>query len=55
VCRDADEVIEAFGRFVDVVVDAPSTNAEPSTVLEVDGDEVAVIREGQGSLDGVLD
>ncbi|HTJ42613.1 MAG TPA: L-threonylcarbamoyladenylate synthase [Kofleriaceae bacterium] len=55
VCRDADEVIEAFERFIDVVVDAPSTNAEPSTVLEVDGDDVTVIREGQGPLDGVID
>jgi tRNA threonylcarbamoyl adenosine modification protein (Sua5/YciO/YrdC/YwlC family) len=55
VCRDADEVIELFERTIDVLVDAPITNAEPSTVLEVDGDEVSVIREGQGPIAGILD
>jgi tRNA threonylcarbamoyl adenosine modification protein (Sua5/YciO/YrdC/YwlC family) len=55
VCRDADEVIAAFPRAVDVVIDAPTTNAEPSTVLEVDGDAITVIREGQGAIDGLLD
>jgi tRNA A37 threonylcarbamoyladenosine synthetase subunit TsaC/SUA5/YrdC len=55
VCRDADEVIELFERTIDVLVDAPITNAEPSTVLEVDGDDVTVIREGQGPIAGILD
>ena len=55
VCRDADEVIAAFPHAIDVVVDAPTTNAEPSTVLEIDGDAITVIREGQGSLEGLLD
>lgn len=53
-CRDAEEVLEAFGRHIDCVIDAPQTEADPSTVIEVDGDTVTVIREGQGSLD-VLD
>jgi tRNA threonylcarbamoyl adenosine modification protein (Sua5/YciO/YrdC/YwlC family) len=53
-CRDAEEVLEAFGRHIDAVIDAPQTPAAPSTVIEVDGDTVTVIREGQGSLD-VLD
>jgi tRNA threonylcarbamoyl adenosine modification protein (Sua5/YciO/YrdC/YwlC family) len=53
-CRDAEEVLEAFGRHIDCVIDAPQTQADPSTVIEVDGDTVTVIREGQGSLD-VLD
>ncbi|HUJ61218.1 MAG TPA: L-threonylcarbamoyladenylate synthase [Kofleriaceae bacterium] len=52
-CRDADEVLEAFGKFVDVVIDAAQTPAEPSTVLEVDGDEVRLLRLGQGSIDGM--
>src|SRR5262249_46930823 len=34
-CRDADEILEAFGKFVDVVIDAAQTPAEPSTVIEV--------------------
>jgi tRNA threonylcarbamoyl adenosine modification protein (Sua5/YciO/YrdC/YwlC family) len=50
-CRDAEEVLEAFGRHIDAVIDAPQTPADPSTVIEVDGDTVTVIREGQGSLD----
>ena len=53
-CRDAEEVLDAFGRHIDAVIDAPQTEAAPSTVIEVDGDTVTVIREGQGSLD-VLD
>lgn len=50
-CRDAEEVLDAFGRQIDCVIDAPQTEAAPSTVIEVDGDNVTVIREGQGSLD----
>lgn len=53
-CRDAEEVLEAFGRHLDVVLDTTQTAAEPSTVIEVDGDTVTVLREGQGSLDGIL-
>jgi tRNA threonylcarbamoyl adenosine modification protein (Sua5/YciO/YrdC/YwlC family) len=54
-CRDADEIVEAFGKFVDVVIDAEQTPAEPSTVLEVDGEEIRLIRQGQGSIEGILD
>ncbi len=54
-CRDADEILEAFGKFVDVVIDAAQTPAEPSTVIEVDGDEVRLIRQGEGPIEGILD
>lgn len=54
-CRDAEELLEAFGRFVDVVIDAEQTPAEPSTVIEVDGEDVALLRQGQGSIEGILD
>ncbi len=50
-CRDADEILETFGKFVDVVIDAEQTPAEPSTVLEVDGEEIKLLRMGQGSID----
>jgi tRNA threonylcarbamoyl adenosine modification protein (Sua5/YciO/YrdC/YwlC family) len=53
-CRDAEEVLEAFGKFIDVVVDSEQTPAAPSTVIEVDQDTITVIREGQGPLDGLL-
>jgi len=54
-CRDAEEIIEAFGKFLDVVIDAEQTPAEPSTVIEVDGEDIKLIRQGQGSLEGILD
>lgn len=55
VCRDADDILNVFEKFVDVLIDAEQTPAEPSTVLEVDGEEIKLIRQGQGSLDGILD
>ena len=54
-CRDAEEILDAFGKFVDVVIDAEQTPAEPSTVIEVNGEDIKLIRQGQGSLDGILD
>jgi tRNA threonylcarbamoyl adenosine modification protein (Sua5/YciO/YrdC/YwlC family) len=50
-CRDADEIFEAFESFVDVVIDAAQTPAEPSTVIEVDGEDVRLLRQGQGPID----
>jgi len=54
-CRDADEILEAFEPFVDVLIDAAQTPAEPSTVLEVDGETIKLLRQGQGSIDEILD
>ena len=54
-CRDADEIIDAFGAFVDVVIDTEQTPDPPSTVLEVMGDEINIIREGAGPIEGVID
>jgi len=54
-CRDADEILEAFGKVIDVLVDAEQTPAEPSTVIEIDGEDIKLIRQGQGSLEGILD
>lgn len=53
-CRDAEEILDAFGSQIDVVVDAEATAEAPSTVLEVEGDEIVLIRQGQGSIDGIL-
>ncbi len=53
-CRDAEEILDAFGNHLDVVVDAEATEEAPSTVLEVDGDEIVVIRAGQGPLDRIV-
>ena len=54
-CRDADEILDVFGNIVDVVIDAELVDAQPSTVLEVDGDRITVLRLGQGPIDGLLD
>ena len=54
-CRDADEILEAFAKHIDLVIDTEQTPAAPSTVIEVDGDNITLIREGQGPLTGVLD
>ena len=54
-CRDADEILEAFEPFVDVLIDAAQTPAEPSTVLEVDGDSIKLLRQGQGPVDDILE
>jgi tRNA threonylcarbamoyl adenosine modification protein (Sua5/YciO/YrdC/YwlC family) len=54
-CCDAEEILEAFGKHIDVVVDTVQTPAEPSTVIEVDGETITLLREGQGSLEGILD
>jgi tRNA threonylcarbamoyl adenosine modification protein (Sua5/YciO/YrdC/YwlC family) len=54
-CRDAEEILEVFAQHIDVVIDTEQTPAEPSTVIEVDGEQVTLIREGQGSLEGILE
>jgi len=54
-CRDADEILDAFGKHIDAVIDTEQTPAEPSTVIEVDGDNITLIREGQGTIAGILD
>jgi tRNA threonylcarbamoyl adenosine modification protein (Sua5/YciO/YrdC/YwlC family) len=54
-CRDAEEILEAFEKHIDLVVDTEQTQAEPSTVIEVDGETITLLRLGQGSLDGILD
>jgi tRNA threonylcarbamoyl adenosine modification protein (Sua5/YciO/YrdC/YwlC family) len=52
-CRDADEILDTFGKFVDVVIDAEQAPGDPSTVLEVDGEEIKLLRLGQGSVEGL--
>jgi tRNA threonylcarbamoyl adenosine modification protein (Sua5/YciO/YrdC/YwlC family) len=53
-CSDADEILDAFAKFIDVVVDSQVTGGDPSTVLEVDGDEIRVLREGAGAIEHLL-
>jgi tRNA threonylcarbamoyl adenosine modification protein (Sua5/YciO/YrdC/YwlC family) len=53
-CHGADEIIDAFGNLVDVVIDTEETPDQPSTVLEVDGDSITLIREGAGPVEGLI-
>ena len=54
-CRDADEILDVFEKHIDVVIDSEQTAAEPSTVIAVDGEDITLIRRGQGSLEGIID
>ena len=51
----APDTGEPCEKHIDVVIDTLQTPAEPSTVIEVDGDTITLIRQGQGSLEGILD
>ena len=52
---DPDEVEEHFGRHVDLVIHGGPTPGEPSTVIEIADDEIVVLRQGLGPVDGILD
>jgi len=53
-CSDADQVADAFGAAVDVILDGGPTGTESSTVLAVEDDDVIVLRAGKGPIDGLL-
>lgn len=48
---DPDDVYEKFKNLVDLVIDGGFGNNIPSTILDLTGDGIEVIREGMGSLD----
>ncbi|HWN66504.1 MAG TPA: L-threonylcarbamoyladenylate synthase [Haliangium sp.] len=54
-CLDASETLEAFGRIIDVLVDSESPGDEPSTVIEVMDDQIQVLREGVGPIEGIFE
>ncbi|MBN1946430.1 MAG: threonylcarbamoyl-AMP synthase [Bradymonadales bacterium] len=47
---DADTLYDAWCNQLDIVIDAGPFFPEPSTVLQVDDNEVLVIREGKGQI-----
>jgi tRNA threonylcarbamoyl adenosine modification protein (Sua5/YciO/YrdC/YwlC family) len=53
-CLDVDEAKAAWPSGIDLLVDGGPTPGEPSTVVSMIGDEIEVIREGLGRVDGVL-
>jgi tRNA threonylcarbamoyl adenosine modification protein (Sua5/YciO/YrdC/YwlC family) len=48
---DAQEIRAALERQIDLVLDAGSCGTEPSTVIDLTGDEPVVVRAGKGSLE----
>lgn len=50
---DPDEIFDAFGRLVDIVVCAGPGGDQPSTVIDCSrgDDQIEVLREGAGSID----
>lgn len=54
-CLDAGETLDAFGSILDVLIDCESPGDEPSTVIEVVDDEIRVLREGVGTLEGLFE
>ncbi len=45
---DADEIEESIGSQIDLIVDGGSTGIEPTTVIDLSGGTVEVLRVGQG-------
>ena len=48
---DAEEIRSRLEHHVDLVIDAGSCGTEPSTVIDLTGDEPVVVRAGKGSLE----
>lgn len=47
----AADVVEKLGHVLDVVVDAPIGNPQATTVINMEGDQPVVTREGAGKID----
>ena len=48
---DPELIYEKWGSKVDLVIDGGYGDNQPSTVIEVNGTEVSIVREGKGSID----
>ncbi|MCK5688113.1 threonylcarbamoyl-AMP synthase [Myxococcota bacterium] len=48
--NDPDEISSLFGRSLDVLLDAEALYGEPSSVIDLTGDEPVIIRKGAGDL-----
>jgi len=48
---DVDEVVQRLARRVDLVIDAGSQGFEPTTVIDMTGEEPQVVRAGRGPID----
>lgn len=53
-CIDVDEAKDAWPHGLDLLIDSGPTPGEPSTVVSLLGDQIEILREGLGAVDGVL-
>ncbi|MEM7083709.1 MAG: L-threonylcarbamoyladenylate synthase [Pseudomonadota bacterium] len=53
--NDAFEIDEAWGHSVDVILDAGACGIAHTTILDLSGRDVEVVREGKGPIDGLFD
>lgn len=51
---DADDIAEKIGKRVDLIIDSGHCEPESTTVLDLTGDEIVVVREGKGDLSRVM-
>lgn len=51
---DPEIIFEDFKNLVDIIIDGGYGEVEPSTIIDCTGDEPVVVREGMGTLEGVL-
>lgn len=52
--QDAVDIRDRYSRQLDAILDGGFIMAEPSTVISLVDDELEVIREGKGSLEGII-
>lgn len=50
-CETVDELVDAFGHALDAIIEVEAVTGLPSTVIEVDGESITLVREGQGPTD----
>jgi tRNA A37 threonylcarbamoyladenosine synthetase subunit TsaC/SUA5/YrdC len=48
---DAEEIVERFGRQLELVIDSGACGLEVTTAVDLTGDEPVVLREGKGALE----
>lgn len=49
--NDPDDIVRMFGRSVEVFLDGGALYGEPSSVIDLTGEEPKIVREGTGNLD----
>jgi tRNA threonylcarbamoyl adenosine modification protein (Sua5/YciO/YrdC/YwlC family) len=52
--HEADEIVERLARRIELVIDAGGQPFDPTTVVDMTGEEPVVIRVGRGSVEGMV-